>query len=66
LGIDEVVTERAAATAIDSARVALVPALSLTSTVKFEGPADDGVPEIVPAVLSDRPCGSDPESTVQE
>jgi hypothetical protein len=39
--------------------------LSVTRTVKFDGPATDGVPLIFPALDRDSPTGSVPDSTDQ-
>jgi hypothetical protein len=44
---------------------AVVPTLSLTCTVKLAVPAADGVPEIVPEALSERPPGREPDVTDQ-
>ena len=41
-------------------------ALSETCTAKLKLPAAVGVPEIAPALLSERPPGSFPDLTVQE
>ena len=45
--------------------VALAPELSVTCTVKFDVPAAEGVPVMLPAALSDRPAGSEPALTAQ-
>ena len=49
------------ATVMDSAWLKVAEALSVTCTVKLKLPAVVGVPEMVPAVLSVRPPGRDPE-----
>jgi hypothetical protein len=63
-GSDDVVTV-SGATLIsnESEAVAVVPALSLTCTVKLAVPAAAGVPEIVPEALSERPPCRDPDVT---
>ena len=48
-----------------SGLVAVVLAESLTCTVKFDVPAVEGVPEIVPPVASVSPSGSDPDVMLQ-
>jgi hypothetical protein len=42
-----------------------VGAESVTFTVKVDVPVAEGVPEIVPELLSDRFAGSEPDTTVQ-
>ena len=56
---------RAALTAIDKFAVALAELLSVTCTVKFAVPVDEGVPLMAPAALRVSPAGSEPVVTVQ-
>jgi hypothetical protein len=39
--------------------------LSVTCATKLDAPAAVGVPEMAPAVLSERPAGSEPDLTLQ-
>ena len=53
-------------TAIDNCWLALVPALSVTSTANVVVPVVVGVPQMVPLLHTDRPGGSAPPTTDQE
>src|SRR5579883_1755734 len=65
LGSEAVETESAGPIVRVNGALAFALELSVTCTVKFEGPADDGVPLIRPAELSASPAGSEPAVTVQ-
>ena len=67
LGREAEVIERVDAfTVSESCRVAVWLALSAACTVKVTVPAADGVPEIKPAALIERPAGRLPEVMVHE
>ena len=66
LGSDAVVTVSCGgAMTMLSAIVAFALELSITWTVKFDVPATDGVPLMLPPALRTRPVGSEPALKVQ-
>ena len=59
------VTLNAGATVMDNCKEAWFPRLSVTCTVKENGPAAVGIPVTSPLLPMDKPAGGEPDSLVQ-